>query len=64
MELKLLQFEVLWMVCVMVCVTLASDFYQLLGVDKGASTKEIRKAFKKLAIIAHPDKNTVSCYDL
>ena len=36
------------------------DFYALLGVDKGASVKEIRKAFKKMAIAKHPDKNTVS----
>ncbi|KAK3083050.1 hypothetical protein FSP39_012593 [Pinctada imbricata] len=33
------------------------DFYTLLGIDKGASTKEIRKAFKKLAVTKHPDKN-------
>ncbi|BFZ21852.1 hypothetical protein BsWGS_24891 [Bradybaena similaris] len=36
------------------------DFYSLLGVDKGASVKEIRKAFKKLAISKHPDKNVDS----
>ncbi|XP_035828946.1 dnaJ homolog subfamily C member 10 [Aplysia californica] len=42
----------------LVYVTLAGeDFYALLGVDKGASVKEIRKAFKKLAISKHPDKN-------
>ena len=62
MTSKVLQLEVLWGICVLVCVTLASDFYQLLDVDKGASTKEIRRAFKKLAISAHPDKNTVSCF--
>jgi len=45
----------------LVCVNFAGeDFYALLGVDKGATTKEIRKAFKKLAITKHPDKNTVS----
>ncbi|KAJ8320691.1 hypothetical protein KUTeg_002278 [Tegillarca granosa] len=38
-------------------VILAKDFYELLGVSNSASTKEIRKAFKKLAITKHPDKN-------
>ncbi|XP_050418751.1 dnaJ homolog subfamily C member 10 [Patella vulgata] len=36
---------------------LAEDFYQLLAISRSASTKEIRKAFKKLAITMHPDKN-------
>eukprot|EP00092_Neocalanus_flemingeri_P067622 GFUD01082565.1.p1 GENE.GFUD01082565.1~~GFUD01082565.1.p1 ORF type:complete len:231 (-),score=51.11 GFUD01082565.1:118-810(-) len=33
------------------------DFYKELGVNRTATTKEIRKAFRKLAIIFHPDKN-------
>lgn len=37
----------------------SEDFYVLLGVSRSASTKEIRKAFKKLALIKHPDKNKV-----
>lgn len=39
---------------------LAEDFYQMLGVSRQASAREIRKAFKKLALSAHPDKNQVS----
>lgn len=36
------------------------DLYKLLGVPKDASVKEIRKAFKVLALKLHPDKNKVS----
>ncbi|KAM4626634.1 dnaJ homolog subfamily C member 10 isoform 1-T2 [Discoglossus pictus] len=33
------------------------DYYNLLGVTKEASNREIRQAFKKLALKLHPDKN-------
>lgn len=34
------------------------DYYEVLGLQKGASKDEVKKAFRKLASIYHPDKQT------
>jgi len=35
----------------------AKNYYKILGLKKGASQSEIKKAFRKLALELHPDKN-------
>jgi DnaJ-class molecular chaperone len=35
----------------------AKDYHKILGVSKKASKEEIQKAFRRLALMYHPDRN-------
>lgn len=37
------------------------DYYKILGIDKNASTDDIKKAYRKRAMVHHPGKLENAC---
>src|SRR5258708_13505758 len=33
------------------------DYYEVLGVERGAASEEVKRSYRKLAVQFHPDKN-------
>jgi DnaJ family protein B protein 11 len=45
------------LISIFIFVEPGKNYYRILGVSKSATLKQIKKAYRKLAITNHPDRN-------
>ena len=55
--MKYLKFLLLFLVSFIFAQDQNRNFYKILGIKRNANEKEIKKAFKKMSLKYHPDKN-------
>ena len=53
----MLWFSALFLLSLLPLILCLEDYYKLLNIDKSASDKEIKKAYRVLSKKFHPDKN-------
>jgi DnaJ-class molecular chaperone len=49
--------RLLWFILLIIASLADRNFYNILGVKRNATHKQIKKAYRDLSIIWHPDKN-------
>jgi molecular chaperone DnaJ len=52
-----MQLDIVILFLTLLTLVSSTDYYQLLGVRRNASTKDIKRAYRKMAAIYHPDRN-------
>lgn len=55
--MRLIQFIFVVVLVLLPLVLAAEDYYKILGLDKSASERDIKRAYRTLSKKFHPDKN-------